>query len=280
VAAELRPEFPDVPVSTLAYHYTQKPPGIARPRPDVIIRLCSIRCSFSTPMTAERNASFRDDVIGWSRICRRLYIWDYVVNFSYALAPHPNLRVLAPNLRFLVEHGAKGYFAEALPYSPGLEMAELRSWVLAKLMWDPTLDGEALVEEFVRGYYGPCAEHVLAYLEGMHDAVEATGDYLGLGSAPDARFLSLETLCAGWRHLQEAEKAAGTDQALLLRVRIAQLPVMYVFLVRFEELRKQPEASRAFWPMPDTAQAIHERIRAVAREGGMNLQPVSSPIPF
>ena len=185
-----------------------------------------------------------------------------------------------PNIRFLADHGVKGYFAEALPQSPGLEMAELRNWVLAKLMWNPKLDGNALVEEFVHGYYGPAGKRVLAYIRQMHEAVEKSGDYLGLGSPTDAKFVSLEMLCTGWRHLQEAGKAVEHDQALRLRVRIAQLPVRYIFLMRFDSLRKEAEAAHIVWPMPATSQLLHEHIKAVAREGGLNLQDVPSPIPF
>ncbi|GMQ80473.1 MAG: hypothetical protein BMS9Abin04_468 [Planctomycetia bacterium] len=280
VAADLASEFPAVPVSTLAYHYTQKPPKITRPRPDVIIRLCSIKCSFSVPMTADRNARFREDVIGWSKICQRLHIWDYVANFSYALNPHPNLRVLGPNLRFLVDHGVTGYFAEALPHSPGMEMAELRSWLLAKLMWNPRLDGRALVEEFVNGYHGPAGTGVLAYLDLMHDAVAESGDYLGLSSPPDAKFLSLENLCQGWRHLLDAQKAVAADETLRLRVQVAQLPVMYVFLMRWNELRKEARTAQIDWPMPDSAAALHKRICQIAEQANMNLKGIPSPIPF
>src|SRR5205823_644813 len=51
VAADLDKEFPNVPVSTLAYHYTQKPPTNTRPAPNVIIRLCDIHASFSAPLS-------------------------------------------------------------------------------------------------------------------------------------------------------------------------------------------------------------------------------------
>ena len=42
VAEEIEKEFPNVLVETLAYQYTRKPPAIARPRHNVIVRLCTI----------------------------------------------------------------------------------------------------------------------------------------------------------------------------------------------------------------------------------------------
>ncbi|MHC4743252.1 MAG: DUF4838 domain-containing protein, partial [Planctomycetota bacterium] len=45
VAADIEEEFPNVAISTLAYQYTRKPPKLTKPRPNVIVRLCSIECS-------------------------------------------------------------------------------------------------------------------------------------------------------------------------------------------------------------------------------------------
>ena len=46
--------------------------------------------------------SFVDDLRDWAKICDRLYVWDYVVNFKHTLMPFPNLRVLQPNIRFFL----------------------------------------------------------------------------------------------------------------------------------------------------------------------------------
>jgi hypothetical protein len=176
VAADIEPEFPNVAISTLAYQYTRKPPAVTKPRHNVIVQLCSIECSFSKPLADERNKAFGDDLIGWSKISDRLYIWDYTTNFRHHILPHPNLRVLGPNVRFFADHNVKGIFEQGAYTTNGAEMAELRAWVLAKLLWDPTRDGEKLVSEFIAGYYGPAAPEIGAYLKITHDAVEQSGD--------------------------------------------------------------------------------------------------------
>ena len=112
VAADIEEEFPNVAISTLAYQYTRKPPKISKPRPNVIVRLCSIECSFSKPLADERNKQFRDDIVGWSKIADRLYIWDYTTNFRHHIMPHPNLKVLAPNVKFFADHNVKGIFEQ------------------------------------------------------------------------------------------------------------------------------------------------------------------------
>jgi Domain of unknown function (DUF4838)/Glycosyl hydrolase family 67 N-terminus len=266
VAADIEPEFPNVAISTLAYQYTRKPPKITKPRHNVIVRLCSIECSFSKPLSDERNKEFRDDIIGWSKICKRLYIWDYTTNFRHYVLPHPNLRVLGPNVKFFADHNVKGIFEQGAYNTYGAEMAELRAWVLAKLLWDPTRDGRQLIDEFIAGYYGSAGPHIKDYLTTTHDAVEASGDWLGCFSPDTAKFLSFETLSKGWQQLKAAEAAVADNPDLRFRVQVAQLPVMYTFLMRWDEMRKACEAAGAAWPMPESIDACYEQFKQVAEK--------------
>jgi len=266
VAADIEDEFPNVAISTLAYQYTRKPPFITKPRSNVIVRLCSIECSFSTPLSDERNKAFRDDIVGWSKICDRLYIWDYTTNFSHHIMPHPNLRVLGPNVKFFVDHSVKGIFEQGAYTTNGAEMAELRAWVLAKLLWDPSRDGQALIDEFITGYYGPAGPHIKNYLRTTHDAVEASQDWLGCFSKDTARFLSFETLSHGWAHLKAAQDAVRDNAELRLRVQVAQLPVMYTFMIHWNRMRDTAKASGADWPMPESIEVAQKHFMEVARK--------------
>jgi len=265
VAADIEDEFPGAAISTLAYCYTRKPPRHARPRHNVIVWLCSIECSFSQPLAAEANRAFRNDIEGWSKLCDRLYVWDYVTNFRHYILPHPNLRVLAPNVRFFADHHVTGLFEQGNYQSRGGEMMELRAWMLAKLLWNPSLDGEKLIDEFLAGYFGPAAPHVRAYLDVVHDAVAATGDPLTCYSPTDAAFLSLPTLSKGLTHLNAAEAAVTDDPELRQRVKVAQLPVLYTFLHEFKPLRKAAKAAGSPWPVPESQAALFQEWANVAR---------------
>ncbi len=266
VAADIEKEFPHVAISTLAYQYTRKPPKYVKPRHNVIVRLCSIECSFSKPLADERNKKFRDDIVGWSKICNRLYIWDYTTNFRHHIMPHPNLRVLGPNVKFFVDHNVKGLFEQGAYTTNGAEMAELRAWVLAKLLWDPTRNGEKLIDEFIYGNYGLAGPHIKAYLKVTHDAVEASGDRLGCFSQNTAKFLSFETLSKGWGHLKAAEAAVQNDSDLRFRVQVAQLPVMYALMMRWDEMREKALAAGADWPMPNSIQDAYDHFVKIAKK--------------
>ena len=269
VAADIEKEFPHVAISTLAYQYTRQAPKLVRPRPNVIVRLCSIECSFAQPLSGKRNWKFGDDIRNWSKICNRLYVWDYTTNFRHHILPHPNLRVLGPNVKFFVDHNVKGIFEQGAYTTLGAEMAELRAWVLAKLLWNPSLDANKLIDEFLAGYYGPAAPHIAAYLKVIHDAVAASGDHLGCFSSHKARFLSFDTLHRGWQHLAAAEQAVKDSPDLRFRVQVAQLPTIYVFLLRWSEMRGKAKAAKVAWPMLEHPQAALEHFKKIAQAKGV-----------
>lgn len=271
VAADLEAEFPHVAFDTLAYQYTRKPPRLVRPRPNVIVRLCSIECSFAKPLDDPANRAFFDDLDGWSRIAGRLYVWDYTTDFSHYLQPHPNYGVLGPNLRLFAAKNVRGVFEQGAYQSWGSEMAELRAWVLAKLLWDPRGDADELREEFLKGYYGPAAGVLGDFLEALEAALARSGDPLGCYSPPDAKFLSLATLTRSRRLLDRAEERARRSAEYVRRVRRAALPVDYVVLTRWEELREEARRTSARWPWPETRAALLERFLAGARREGVTM---------
>ncbi len=240
VAENLEKEFPAVAFDTLAYSYSRKPPLKVKPRPSVIVRLCSIECCFSHPLeSCPENASFRDDIIAWSKICNRLYIWDYVTNFSHYLLPHPNLDVLASNIRFFVAHGVKGIFEQGQYHTFAGEMDELRAYMLARLLWNPDLDPASLLDEFTANYFGPAADPVRRYIRLLHDKVKADDIHVHCYHQPNSPLFTPELVAQADALLDQAEKIAANDPVFLKRVQTARLPIMYTMIVRGRSWARQ-----------------------------------------
>ena len=271
VAADIEAEFPEITIDTLAYQYTRKPPLLARPRPNVIIRLCSIECSFSRPLDDPRNKAFLDDLEGWSKIADRLFIWDYTTDFSNYIQPHPNYGMLGPNIRLFVKNKVRGIFEQGAYQSWGSEMAELRAWMLAKLLWNPALDAGRLRQEFLNGYYGPAAPQVSEYLNLLENAVSAAGDHLGCFSPTDAQFLSLETMLEAWDILKRAEAKTTKNNEFARRLRRVQMPVAYVALVRWDGFQKEAQERGLKWPWPKTRQEFLGWFIEAARSEGVTM---------
>ncbi|MBC8443133.1 DUF4838 domain-containing protein [PVC group bacterium] len=236
VAQHIEKDFPEAAISTLAYQYTRQPPKVTRPRPNVCIRLCSIECSFLQPLEHEANKAFADDIRRWSELTDRLYIWDYVTNFGLPLQPHPNLRVLAPNVRFFARHGAKGVFEEGGHYTRGAAFSDVRAWVLARLLWNPKLDGDALVREFVAGYYEDAAPYVQKYIDRLHDTAEESGCYMPCFDRKSP-YLGVAFLNEAEQLFAQAEPDVAGKPQVLKRVELGHASVWHAIMSRWTWLK-------------------------------------------
>jgi hypothetical protein len=267
VAEDIEKEFPDFLVETLAYHYTRHAPKTVQPRGNVIVRLCSIECNFAEPLgTGESNKTFREDIEAWSRISPQLYIWDYVTNFADYIQPHPNWRSLAPNIRLFVDHNAIGLFEQGDASCSTSDFPELRAWLLAHLMWDPSQDERALRREFLQGYYDQAAEPLLQYIDLMSDTVEQQNTYLRCFMADTAGWLNLETLNRATELFDQAQKAVADDTVLTARVRRARMPLDHVWLMRYPALKRQAKAQGLPFLGPQDPVAAVQAFVASAQE--------------
>ncbi|MCL5986023.1 MAG: DUF4838 domain-containing protein [Actinobacteria bacterium] len=252
VAELIEDEFPKINIDTLAYQYSRKPPLNVRPRHNVIVRLCTIECSFLHPLSHYKNRDFYKDLVGWLKLTNCLYIFDYVTNFGHYLQPFPNLFILAPNIRLFVENGVQGIFEEGNHNSPGGEFAELRAWLLAKLLWNPYLDTDMLIADFLKGFYGAAAPFIHEYIKLMNNKAWKAGYRIGCGlEEPIAEFLNHPgTIIQAIELFDSAEMAVQTNPEVLLRVLLARLPVDYVNIVQWASLRRVARTSGLLYPYP------------------------------
>lgn len=181
LAEEIEKVYPDIYVDTLAYQYTRKPPKITHARHNVIVRLCTFECSFIQPLTGEQNTSLAEDMALWREKAQNIFVWDYVTDFTNYMLPYPNYRIWKDNINFLVDHNTVGLFEQGDSYLKTGDFVQLRSWVMAKLLWDPSLDQRALMEEFIAGYYAPELVPIyMEYFDTLSDACEKSGIYLDI----------------------------------------------------------------------------------------------------
>ncbi len=272
IAEKIEPEFPRVAVDTLAYQYTRKPPRTLRPRSNVIVRLCSIECNFREPLDnpdIAANAAFAADIHGWEKQADRLYIWDYVTDFAHFIQPFPNWFTLGANLRFFQAHHVRGVFEEGATGTFGAEMAEMRAWVLAQLLWNPRQDDKALIREFLDGYYGAASAPLARYLELMQKA--SLGYNLKCFTRTDVPFLGFEPLAQAEALWQEAEREVANDPELLARVRQGHRAVQCVWLTRWDALREEASRAGASWPFTVTRSEYARQWLAAAQ--GLPDQP-------
>lgn len=270
VAEAVEKQYPHVVVDTLAYLETLPPPKHIRPRANVAIRLCNdVVGAWSHPFTPAEKSAVAQTIIDWAKIHNRFYIWDYNVNFGHYLAPMPNIDVMADNIRFWVKNHAEGVMLEGGNNGPA-EADEMKSWVTSKLLWDPSRDEKALVQDFIWGHYGPAAPALAEYealLNGLRQthAAEMASPAGGIRYSMDVPFFTKSFVEQATSIFTQAKKLAASDGQLLRRVERAELPVLYVKCWRGPKFAG-----------PTYAEAVADFERIARREGVQNLAEGSS----
>ena len=169
IADEVAKEYPDKWIETLAYAYAIKPGAITKPRPNVIIRLCHAGCYFHGFEKCDLGSHFAEYLNEWGQRTSRIFIWHYTTNFGHYLAPCQNLDGLARDLKYYATHNVNGVMVQGDYQASGGELADLRAYLSAQLLWDPSRDPIEVRSEFCKGYYGPAAGAVLEFLAVMDE---------------------------------------------------------------------------------------------------------------
>ncbi len=248
IAEAVEKEFPDKIVETLAYQWTRHPPKSLRPRPNVVVRLCSIECCFSHPLgtcQSPANQAFRKDIENWAKVASRLWVWDYTTNFAQFLLPFPNHLVIAPNIRFYVAHHVKGIFEEDTNTTLDSELWALDGYLMAKCLWNPNCDPDRVINEFLEGYYGKAAGSIRAYLDVLANQVNAKQFHVVIYTNPDAPFLTDELLVTANALWQQAEDQAAGDPDALRRVKLSRMSPDYAIVerARLQAQKKLPASA-------------------------------------
>lgn len=228
-------QFPDHMISTLAYEYGRKAPATIRPRKNVNIMLCSIEVRRDRPIAMADDStsiSFVKDVRDWGRIASDIIVWDYVIQFNNLISPFPNLQVLQPNIQFFVENGVTAMFEQG-NREVGGEFAELRTYLISKLLWDPKANSDSIINDFLNGYYGAAGKPIRQYLDMMREALISSDQPLRIFGSPNDAAVSYLTppLIEKYKQLfDKAESAVKDSSNILERVRIARLPLNFAIL--------------------------------------------------
>jgi hypothetical protein len=235
--------FPDKVISTLAYQYSRSAPKVTKPRPNVNIMLCSIEEDRSRPIAArDQPGSFTADLRDWSALTHNIIVWDYVINFSHLVMPFPNWKVLAPNLQLFRDNGVPMMFEQGLS-STGGEMPEFRTYLIAKLLWNPDLNVDSLRWRFMDTFYGEAGVYIDKYTRLLEQELDKSGKALKLYEHPSAHkdgYLRPENL-AKYKMLFNSAEAAVMDEDTIYQWRVedARLGIMYAEL---EVARAMPHA--------------------------------------
>ena len=221
VADRVAPKYPDKKLLVLAYINYAEPPDTIRPKFNIVPFLCHYApADYSRPINdpaSEANRQFNDLLKRWMNISPNLMIYDYVSKSMWWRLPRPVLHNFAADVKYLHELGVRRYYCQS----------SLSDWpldgplyyVIAKLLWDPSSDPNAIAREWVDGMFGPAAPAMTDFYAEVETAIRKTGKpYSDNPRTQAAGLYDHAALNRAMAAIERAEAMAKSDEAVARHV--------------------------------------------------------------
>jgi hypothetical protein len=213
------------------YADSEPPPEIMNAADNVIIHLRQTNpgCAAHPLTQCAGNAEFVGRIAAWHKKAKHIYVRYPVDNCFHFLLPFPNFNSIRDDLPFLCNSGIAGISCIGSD-EPGSEFAELRSYILAKLLWNPHFPIDGVIDDFLKGVYGRAWKPIRRYFDLLHERARIPDLHFNRFSDPDSLWLTAQMLEKADEYFVAAEHQVENEPATLARVKLAHLPVYYARL--------------------------------------------------
>ncbi len=217
VAKAIAKDLPNVRIVVLAYWVSQTPPKGMTLEPNVVVCWARLR-NFAVPPSKVPGHDAK--LNKWRELAKgNVVIWDYNVQFRGYLLPAPIIDMMGPGFREYAEKGIKGVMVQMAGFGAALmDFAELRTWLCAKLMWNPAQDEHKLMRDWCDGACGAGSTAVKEWLEIRRKARDRKRSY-GPYDPDSLHVFTPKELVKGYVLMQEALKATEGDARTHAQVR-------------------------------------------------------------
>ncbi len=248
VIAGVTAQYPGKWFGTLAYMSVTDPPNFDL-NPRAVPFICVDRMNWYDAQRAEID---RERTRNWGRAASTLGWYDYVYGDNRYLVPRIYNHLMAETIRFAAAHGVRAYYAEI--YNSKFHREGPKAYLLMKLLWNPDLDEDALLDEWYRCAVGEkAAPELKKYFDFWEDywrnevpktdwfANGKTRVYFDFDDKGYMARLKPEDVKQCEAYLQAAVAKAGTA---------AEIARAKFFLEGFQQLKGQIQYALAFYAKP------------------------------
>ena len=135
--------------------------------PKVVVRYADIYANRTKSF--EDNTPVKENILAWQALSSNLGIYEYGQDAYRVCMPYDGMHVHADNLRFAYGCGFKKYFVQGNYNTRSSGFYNLRMYVMAKLMWDTTLDANKLAEDYIKNVYGEASPYMMELYNAERD---------------------------------------------------------------------------------------------------------------
>ena len=239
-------DFPNIMIWTYAYRKEQTEfPPIGLELPDnVIVNFCPIDDDMSKDWTADTNAETCRNLKEWKKHCRNIWIGYYVNPWTFGVLMPPavgNIHRLANDIVLGRKAGANGFGFSHSNGTPSMTgFTELQSYLISRLMRDPGLAVDPLIDDFMKFEYGPAAPLMRKYLDELEKVAKETRVFVKWNAVHgvwNSFFKSADA--ARWQgYFDEMEKLTASQPELLFSVQRVRIPLDVMTLRFYRRIKK------------------------------------------
>jgi hypothetical protein len=222
-------EYPNRFLGAYAYSAYRIPPLRAKLPPNVMIGYVGFGY-----LNESKRQKAREEWLKWSQVANKLFLRPNLLTAGHGL-PLVYTHKLADDLRFCAEHGMlvtdfdccyQHWATDGLNY-----------YVLARVLWDPKLDVDQIIDDYCKAGFGNAAPAVKAYftaLEKMTDELAQSNEYEDRKATMDVlvKRYTDEFLAQLHGHLDEGKRLAAGDAEILARIQFLETGIRYAPLRR------------------------------------------------
>lgn len=246
VARNVAAVHPEAMVETLAYsRYRDKPKDGTCPEKNVIIRLADVYTDIVHNLNHRHNTEQKKNVVEWGELSRKndatLLVWDYYM-YQYPYYPLPMLFNIEENFKVYAEHGIKGVYIETHEEVDN-GMWTMQTWLMHKMMENPDVSFEGLIDDFVSKYYGAAGEYIKKYLYLLRDKAYKYETRVVLHfPTSQNNYIDLETVLLGNEYLEKALESVKNSKVLSDRVKVLRADLDKVIAMRHDDFIRLAKA--------------------------------------
>lgn len=226
VARGIQEKHPGKSVTCYAYLNYSTPPEREEVDPHVnIVLTTSVYCSahsIGDPECASRQIMKRD-LAGWTKVCPNTFIYEYDPTPYNAELPWPMYGTHARAYPVYESLGIRGF-----SYEGHNSWATLfpNFYIAARMMWNANADYDALIADLCKGFYGPAAKPMQAYLTELDNAIRQFPERVGWGQLNYPGIFTGPVMALCRQYIEEAEGMAA-DEATRTRIHMTALGFNY-----------------------------------------------------
>lgn len=180
------PLFPRVYFPVLSYDGYKFPPRDFVAPKGLMINI-TVGGDFSKAITEPGHEKTRRQFESWKKQDVPLWVYSFTSKMAFLQLPWPIFRNTIQNIQYYRDMGAIGFFGQGSGQNWGPN--GLQYYMVAKALWNPDFDVEALFDDYCEKGFGPAGEAVKEYYNTYWHAVRTKN--VPIKRAPDARGWSI-----------------------------------------------------------------------------------------